>query len=313
MTKGKCVIIGAGAVGSTTAYTLMLSGLFKEIALIDVNMKKAEGEALDMNHGLVFAKPVKIHAAGYETCKDADIIIITAGIPRKEGDSRLDLLKKNKEIFDDIISNILKNVSKEPIVLVVSNPVDVLTYVTYKLTGFSKNKVFGTGTVLDTSRFRYLLAEHTGIDSRNIHTYVLGEHGDSEVAALSATYIAGMSIDDFCKVYGRCSAKSLSTVHQEVKVAGQNIISKKGATFYAIALGIKRICEAIVNDENSILTVSSVLDGQYGIRDVSMSLPTVVYRKGIKSVLEVPLSNEEIEGLKNSAQVLRNALNSIGF
>lgn len=313
MFKGKAVIVGAGAVGSTTAYTLMLSGLFKEIALIDVNKDKAEGDALDMSHGVSLVKPVIITAGDYNECADADIIIITAGIPQKDGQTRLDLLKENVELFKKIIESIMKYAPSDVILMTVSNPVDILTYVTYKLSGLKKNQVLGSGTVLDTSRLKYMISKKTGVDARNCHTYIIGEHGDSEVAAWSVTNIGGMTMHEFCKYTGKCDMNDLDKMYQDVKNAAYDIISKKGATYYAIAVAVSRICEAIVGDENSILTVSGIFEGEYGIRDVALSVPTMVGKGGVERIFEVPFGKEEIKGLNDSAITLSDLLRQIGM
>lgn len=313
MFKGKAVIIGAGAVGSTTAYTLMLGGLFKEIVLVDVNKNKAEGDALDMSHGVSLVKPVVVTAGDYSECKDADIIIITAGIPQKEGQTRIDLLKENVELFKKIIANIVKYAPQDVILMTVSNPVDILTYVTYKLSGLKKNQVLGSGTVLDTSRLKYMISKKTGVDARNCHTYIIGEHGDSEVAAWSITNIGGMTMHEFCKYTGKCDMNDLDKMYQDVKNAAYDIISKKGATYYAIAVAVSRICEAIVGDENSILTVSGIFEGEYGIRDVALSVPTMVGMGGVERIFEVPFGREELKGLSDSAAKLSELLREIGM
>ena len=313
MFKGKAVIVGDGAVGSTTAYTLMLGGLFKEIVLIDVNKKKAEGDALDMSHGVSLVKPVVVTAGDYSDCSNADIIIITAGIPQKEGQTRLDLLKENVELFKKIIESIMRYAPNDVILMTVSNPVDILTYVTYRLSGLKKNQVLGSGTVLDTSRLRYMISKKTGIDARNCHTYIIGEHGDSEVAAWSVTNIGGMTMHEFCKYTGKCDLNDLDKMYQDVKNAAYDIISKKGATYYAIAVAVSRICEAIVGDENSILTVSGIFEGEYGIRDVALSVPTMVGKGGVERIYEVPFGKEEIKGLHDSAVTLSELLRQIGM
>ena len=313
MHRGKVVVIGAGFVGSTCAYTLMHSGVFSEICIIDVNKAKAEGDALDMSHGAAFTKAVKVTAGDYTACRDADMIIITAGANQKAGETRIDLLRRNADILRDIIENIKKNTDNYPILLVVSNPVDVLTYITYKLSGWPVKKVIGSGTVLDTSRLKYMLSNHTGIDARNIHTYILGEHGDSEIAAWSVTSIGGLSIEEYCNDCDTCSENNLENMLDEVRGAAYEIIEKKGATYYAIALAVERIVSAIVNDEHSVLTISSVLENQYGISDVCLSVPTVVDGNGIVKVLETPLSETELDGLKNSAETLSALLRELGF
>ncbi|NLY18445.1 MAG: L-lactate dehydrogenase [Clostridiaceae bacterium] len=304
----KVTIIGAGFVGSTAAYTLMMSGLFSEIVIIDINKTKAIGEAMDINHGMPLAVPVKIYQGDYEDSRDSDVIIISAGANQKEGETRLDLVHKNAEIFKSIVSNVIRyNSPDKSIILVVTNPVDILTYVTAKISDWPKEKVIGSGTVLDTARFRFLLGRHVGLDPRNIHGYIIGEHGDSELAVWSLTTIAGMPMDDYCKFCGQCNeGHNRMEIFESVKNAAYEIIKAKGATYYAVALAIKRIVEAIMRDEHSILTVSSLLQGQYGIEDVAISVPSIVDRNGINRVLEVPLSDEERKQLLHSAEILRS-------
>lgn len=309
---GKISIIGAGLVGSTTAYALMISGLVSELVIVDVNKEKALGEVMDLNHGISFASPVKIYSGEYKDITGSDIVIITAGANQKPDETRLDLVKKNTEIFKSIVSEIMKY-SHESIILVVTNPVDILTYVTYKLSGLPQNKVIGSGTVLDTSRFKYLLSHHTGVDARNIHAYILGEHGDSEVPIWSITNIAGMNMEHFCNYCGKCSGNSKEGIFFDVKNAAYEIIKRKGATYYAISLAVKRITECILRDEHSILTVSSVLNGQYGISDVCISLPTIVTSKGADKVLEIALSEHEISLLQNSAKLLREVIQKLNI
>ncbi len=313
MFRGKVVVIGAGAVGSTTAYTLLLGGLFQEIVLIDINKDKAEGDALDMAHGVSLVKPVTVFAGDYSDCKDADIVVITAGAPQKPGQTRLDLLKDNVEIYKKIIKSIMKYAPSDVILMPVSNPVDILTYVTYKLSGLPKNQVLGSGTVLDTSRLKYMISRKTGVDARNCHTYIIGEHGDSEVAAWSVTNIGGMTMNEFCKYTGKCDLNDLDKMYNEVKNSAYEIIRKKGATYYAIAVAVARICECIAGDENSILTVSGIFEGEYDIRDVALSVPTMVGGNGVERIYEVPFSKEEMKGLRDSAATLSELLREIGM
>ena len=311
MFRGKIVIVGAGFVGSTTAFTIMLGGLFSEIVIIDINKDKAEGDALDMSHGVSMVKPVRVYAGDYRDCKDADIVVITAGAAQKEGESRIDLLKRNVSVMKIIIESILQHAPRDVILLTVTNPVDILTYVTYKVSGLEKNQVLGSGTVLDTARLKYLISRKTGIDARNCHTYVIGEHGDSEVAAWSITNIGGMSMQEFCRYTNKCSVDDLGTMYDDVKNAAYEIIKKKGATYYAIAVAVARIVECIAGDENSILTVSSVFSGEYGINDTALSVPTKVGGEGIEKILEVPFSHEEMRGLKNSADKLKGIIQQL--
>lgn len=311
MFRGKIVVVGDGYVGSTTAYTIMLGGLFSEIVIIDINKDKAEGDALDISHGVSLVKPVKVYAGDYKDCKDADIIIITAGVGQSPGETRLDLLKRNASVMKTITESIMEYAPKDVILLMVTNPVDVLTYVVYKISGLPKNQVLGSGTVLDTARLKYLISNKTGIDARNCHTYIIGEHGDSEVAAWSITNIGGMSMHEFCRYTGKCDLNDLSVMYEDVKNSAYEIINKKGATYYAIAVAVARIVECIAGDENSILTVSSVFSGEYGIDDVALSVPTKVGGDGIEKILEVPFSREEMKGLRNSADTLKEQIKEL--
>lgn len=313
MFRGKIVIVGSGAVGSTTAYTIMLGGLFSEIVIIDTNKSKAEGDALDISHGVAHTKPVSVYAGDYNDCKDSDIVVITAGASQNPGETRTDLLMRNAEITKSITENIMKYAPDDVILLTVTNPVDILTYVTYKISGLPQNQIIGSGTVLDTSRLKYLISKKTGIDARNCHTYIIGEHGDSEVAAWSVTNIGGMSMSQFCSFTGRCSLGDLDMMYNNAKNAAYEIIEKKGATYYGIAVAVDRIVECIAGDENSILTVSSVFDGQYGISDVALSVPTKVGGSGIEKILEVPFSDEELKGLKMSADKLKELIKSLNL
>ena len=309
MTKGnKISIIGAGFVGSTTAFALMTSGLVSQIVIVDINKEKAEGEAMDLSHGVSFVRPIDITSGEYEDTKDSDIVIITAGIGQKPGDTRLDCITKNLKIFQSIVPEVVKY-SPNSILLVVSNPVDILTYMTYKLSGFPSNRVIGSGTVLDTSRFKYMLSQHFEVDARNIHTYIMGEHGDSEIATWSLTSIAGMNVDEYCNVcLKKCGGEVKSNIYKEVKEAAYKVIQKKGATYYAVALAIKRIVEAILRNENSILTVSSLLKGEYGIEDIYMGVPTILGREGVKKILQVKLNKEESIQLIESAKILKEVI-----
>lgn len=311
MFRGKIVIVGDGFVGSTTAYTIMLGGLFSEIVIIDINRDKADGDALDIAHGVSLMKPVKVYAGDYRDCKDADIVIITAGAAQSPGETRIDLLRRNVSVMKIITESIIQHAPKDVILLTVTNPVDILTYVTYKVSDLPKNQVLGSGTVLDTSRLKYLISRKTGIDPRNCHTYMIGEHGDSEVAAWSITNIGGMSMHEFCRYTGKCSIDDLGTMYEDVKNSAYEIIKKKGATYYAIAVAVARIVECIAGDENSILTVSSVFSGEYGIEDVALSVPTKVGGDGIEKILEVPFSREEMKGLRESADTLREQIKQL--
>ncbi|MCY6355873.1 L-lactate dehydrogenase [Clostridium sp. ZS2-4] len=311
--RNKISIIGAGFVGATAAYALMIGGLASEIVIVDINKEKALGEAMDLAHGVSFVKPVEVYAGDYKDTADSDIIIITAGAAQKPGETRLDLINKNLNIFKGIIPEVVKY-SPNSILLVVANPVDILTYITYKLSGFPKERVIGSGTVLDTSRFKHLLGEYFNIDDRNIHTYIIGEHGDSEVATWSLTNIAGMNIDNYCdNICKKYDELSKHKIHDDVKNAAYEVINRKGATYFAVGLAIKRIVEAILRDENSILTVSSLIEGQYGINDVCVGVPTIVGASGIKKILEVPLNEEELNKFKISITKLKEYIDKIEF
>jgi L-lactate dehydrogenase len=316
MFKGKISIIGAGFVGSTTAYTIMLSGLASEIVLIDINKDKAEGDVMDMNHGISFVSPVKISSGGYELVENSSVIIITAGVNQKPGETRIDLLKRNTEVFKDIFDEILKYCTNETIILVVTNPVDILTYISIQLSGLNQKNIFGSGTVLDTARLKYLIGEYADVDVRDIHAYIIGEHGDTEVAAWSLTSIAGINMDKYCVICKRCdNDKKICKNEFEMmtKNAAYDIINKKGATYYAIALSVRKIVECITGNENSILTVSSYLDGEYGIRDICLSVPTIVNSKGIEAIIESPFSDGELKALRRSADALRELAEQVGF
>ncbi|WP_027633832.1 L-lactate dehydrogenase [Clostridium hydrogeniformans] len=315
MIKGttKVSIIGAGFVGSTTAYALMLEGLVSDLVIVDINREKAEAEAMDLSHGAAFVKATDVKAGDYEDTKNSDIVIITAGVGPKPGETRLDIVKKNYNIFKSIVPQVVKY-SPNAILLVVSNPVDVLTYITYKLSGLPANRVIGSGTVLDTSRFKYSLSDKFSVDARNIHTYIIGEHGDSEMAAWSLTSIAGMGAKEFCLAQGgECDDEFKKATLDEVKNAAYEIINRKGYTNYAVALAVRRIVEAIIRDEKSILTVSSLFEGQYGIEDMYLGIPTVVGREGAEKLLNVPLNEEEISGLKKSSDVLKESIKDLEF
>ena len=304
----KVGIIGCGFVGSSSAFALMQSGLFSEMVLNDVDTERAEGEALDISHGLPFAKPMKIYAGGYDDMMDCSIIVITAGAGQKPGETRLDLVKKNVGIFKGIIPEIAKR-KYEGILLIVANPVDILTYAAIKLSGFPENRVFGSGTVLDTARLKYLLGEHLSIDNRSVHAFIIGEHGDSEIAAWSSANVSGIPLNDFCELRGHIEHdESMRRIAENVKNSAYEIIEKKKATYYGIAMSVRRICEAIIRDEKSILPVSSMQHGEYGIHDVSLSVPAIVGRGGVERVVSIELSPEEKEALQASADTLKKVI-----
>ena len=306
----KCAIIGAGGVGSTTAFTLVQSGLFNEIVIIDVNKNKSEGEALDIAHGIQFTNPVNIYSGDYKDLADVYLVIVTAGANQMPGETRIDLINKNASIFKKIIPSITKY-NKDCILLIVSNPVDILTMLALELSGFPKERVLGSGTVLDTSRLRYLLSKKLEVDSKNIHAFIIGEHGDSELAVWSNADIAGIHIEDYCKnIFDSCDI-NLEEILNEVRGSAYNIIEKKGSTFYGVAMAVKRIAQAIIRDEYSILPVSHFLNGEYGINDVCLGIPSLICREGVKKIIPITLNEREKTYLNESANKLKEAYESI--
>ena len=310
ITKTKISIIGAGMVGSTAAFALMLSDLSLEIALIDIDKKKALGDAADMMHGSAFLPSSEIFAGDYTDCGDSQIIIITAGVQQKPNESRLDIVSRNREIFRQIVGEIVKNCSHEPIILVVTNPVDILTYLTYELSGFAKNRIIGSGTLLDSSRFKYLIGKQTNVDPKSLHAYIIGEHGDSSVAIWSKTSIAGVRFDEYCEKFHIDDKEIQEKISSEVVNAAYNVIELKGATYYAIALSIRRIVECILRDDRSILPVSCVLTGEYGISNMAISLPAVIGRNGIENILPIEYDQYETARLLESAANLKKIYGS---
>lgn len=305
----KAGMVGCGFVGSSAVFALMQSGLFSEIVLVDADHDRAEGEAMDIGHGIPFGRPVDIHAGDYYDLADASIIIITAGAAQKPGETRLDLVKKNISIFRSIIPNIMQY-GFDGILLVVANPVDILTYAAQKLSGLPENKVIGSGTVLDTARLKYSLGKHLSVDSRSIHAFIIGEHGDSEIAAWSSANVSGIPLHDFCEMRGHFEhERSMEEIAERVRNSAYDIISKKHATYYGVAMAIRRICEVIVRDEKSILPVSSTLHGEYGIENVALSMPAIVGKQGIETLVPISLSEKEQHALKQSAKTLRDYLN----
>lgn len=313
MTRDAVAIIGVGAVGATTAYALMNAGAASDIILIGRDTDKVAGEVMDLNHGSSFVPPVRIRAGSYEDCRDARVVIVTAGVRQKPGESRIDLLERNLGVIDEVIPNVTTN-NPDCIILMVSNPVDALTYAALKKSGFPPERVIGSGTLLDTSRFRYLLSEHCRVATQNVHAYIIGEHGDSEVAAWSTTSVAGMAFELFCQGCPcGCTLVQKDAIFQGVKNAAYEIIEKKGATFYAIGLAVRRIVQAILRNESVVLSVSSLMTGQYGVSDVCVSLPSVVDENGVTRVLEMPLSEKESGDFRASAETLRANLAKVGL
>ncbi len=306
----KIAVVGTGQVGATFAFALMTSSLSSEIVLIDADHELAVGHAMDLNHGLPFAEPTKIHPGNYEDCRGADIVVITAGAAQKPGETRLDLVKKNAEIFKSMIPEIVKH---EPgLLLIVSNPVDILTYVALKVSGYPMNRVIGSGTVLDTARFRFLLSRHCNVDARNVQAFVIGEHGDTELPVWSQVHIAGMPFSDYCPMcHMNCTDDDKQLLFAQVKRAAYEIIDRKGYTNFAIALGLTRILSAILRDENSALSVSSLIDNYYGISDVCLSIPSILNRNGIYRHLNMALDQDEVGMLRGSAGVLKEVLGQL--
>lgn len=310
MKTNKISIIGAGFVGSTTAFALINSELASTIVIVDINKEKAIGEAMDLAQGQVFAAPVDVYAGDYADTKDSDLVIITAGVAQKPNETRLDLVNRNVAVFKSIVPEIVKY-SPNAILLVVSNPVDVLSYITYKLSGFPANRVFGSGTVLDTARFKSMLASRFKIDARNIHASIIGEHGDSEIATWSLTTIAGLTIGQYCDSMDIAfSDEDRKDIEQDVRGAAYEIINRKGHTNYAVALAIVRIVQAILRDEKSILTVSSLLEGEYGVNQVYTSVPTIVGRQGVMKTIDIPISQNEKHALQSSAELLKSVIDA---
>lgn len=308
----KVAIVGCGFVGSATAFALMQSGMFSEIVLIDSNNDKAVGEALDISHGLPFSKPMQIYAGGYDDITDASIVIVTAGAGQKPGETRLDLVHKNTKIFKSIIPEITKR-NFNGILLIVANPVDILTFVAYKLSGLPSNQVFGSGTVLDTARLKYLLGEHFGVDPRSVHAFILGEHGDSEIAAFSSANVSGIPLKEFCEKHNECDCtdEALGKIALEVKNSAYEIIEKKSATYYGIAMSVRRICEAIVLDQKSILPVSSVQNGLYSLSSVALSMPAIIGEHGVERPVKISLNDDEMQAIQDSASALKDVIKTL--
>lgn len=313
MNNRKVVIIGDGMVGSSIAFTMLQQETVNDLVIIDVNKNKAEGDALDLMQGMPFVTPKRIRAGEYPDIKDAHVVIITAGVSQKEGETRLDLLGKNLRIFDSIINSMKPYLHEEAILLVVTNPVDILAYFTYQKLGIDSKRVIGSGTVLDTARLKTAIAEHTHVDPRNVHTFVIGEHGDSEVAAYSVTTIGGIPINRYCMLCGGCKDGGdsvLLNLHEDVKKAAYEIINKKGATYYAVALAVNFIVKAILNDYKSVLTVSILITNEYDgkISDVYLSLPCIVGQKGIERIIYPNYSDDEVSKLIDSANILKSQI-----
>lgn len=309
--KRKIVLIGTGMVGMSYAYALLNQNLCDELVLIDINKKRAEGEAMDLNHGVAFSGGnMEIYAGEYTDCCNADLVVLTAGLPQKEGQNRLDLLKENRKIFETILQSVLEN-GFRGIFLVATNPVDIMTRIVYEISDFPPEKVIGTGTALDTARLRYLLGEKFMIDPRNMHAYVMGEHGDSEFVPWSQAMMTTKPIFDLCGETEGCHFQELLELEEEVRMAAYKIIEAKKATYYGIGMAMARITKAIFGNEYSVLTVSAHLQGEYGENGIYIGIPCVVNRMGIQRIVELPLGSEEKQRLHSSCETLENTYREI--
>jgi L-lactate dehydrogenase len=309
----RIAVVGAGAVGSTFAFGILLSGLTSEIVLSDANERKAEGEAMDLMHAVPFARTARVWSGPISECRGAAVTVIAAGAAQKPGESRMDLVQKNSAIFREIVPQVAA-ANPDGIILVATNPVDVLSYLTYRISGLPAERVIGSGTILDTARFRTLLAEHYGVDPRSVHAHIAGEHGDSEVPVWSSANIAGMPIKDFGAMTGiGHDPAALAAIFEGTRDAAYRIIERKGATYYAVAAGLVRIVQAILRDQHTVLSVSSLISDYYGIDDVYLSLPTVVGRGGVERIVPLGLSAEEASGLRRSANLLRETIAALGL
>lgn len=307
----KVVIIGTGFVGMSYAYALLNQGICDELALIDIDKFKVEGEAMDLSHGLAFApRDMKIYAADYDTCHDADIIVITAGVAQKEGESRLDLLKRNAKIMKSIMENINKS-GFGGIILVATNPVDIMTYVAYRYSNLPKQQVFGSGTSLDTARLRYLLSSYLKVDSKNIHAYIIGEHGDSEFPVWSNAYVGVKPLLDVISEHPEYSFADLESIYVDVRDAAYKIIERKKSTYYGIGMALAYITKAIFNDANSIIPVSVYIDDYYGVKDIYIGMPAIINRKGIREILKFNMDKLDQEKFYNSGMILKKLIDEL--
>ncbi|UII54862.1 L-lactate dehydrogenase [Cytobacillus spongiae] len=307
----RVALIGTGFVGSSYAFALLNQGVTEELVLIDLNKEKSEGDAMDLNHGIPFApSPTKIWFGDYSDCRDADLVVICAGANQKPGETRLDLVEKNTKIFKSIVDQIMAN-GFDGIFLVATNPVDILTYAVWKFSGLPKERVIGSGTILDTARFRYLLGDYFNVDTRNVHAYIIGEHGDTELPVWSQADIAGKPISGWTKNKEDFKQKDLDDLFLNVRDAAYHIINRKGATYYGIAMGLVRLTKAILQNENSVLTVSAYLDGEYGHKDVYIGVPAVVNRSGIREVVEIQLNEDETQKFAHSVKILKETMSPV--
>jgi L-lactate dehydrogenase len=302
----KVTVLGTGMVGASFAYKLLGSGLASEMVLIDVNERRAEGEMMDLQHAMPFDRPCSIRVGDFSAAEGSDIVVISAGVAQKPGETRLELVKRNAEIFRHMIRQVAQ-AAPHSILVIATNPVDIMTEAAIRYSGFQPGRVVGSGTILDTARFRYLLGQYYRVDPRSVHAYIIGEHGDSEVAAFSTASIAGISLGEICRQQNRqYDQADMDALFGQVRGAAYQIIERKGATYYAIASGLLRIVEAILRDQSTVFSVSNMMSGQYGVKDVCLSLPAIVNREGISRILTLPLNQAEEEGFVRSANLLKS-------
>ena len=311
MNYRKAAIVGCGSVGASIAFRFLQQGLFSRLVLLDANREKAEGEAMDLSDGLPYGATMEITAGDYGDISDCALVVVTAGVNQRPGETRLELIERNTII----LKSIMKEITSRPfegILLIVSNPVDVLTYAAQRLSGYPRERVIGSGTVLDTARFKQLLGRELGVDSRNVHAFIVGEHGDSELPVWSGANVSGLGLDDFCRLRGlELHAPVRERIYREIRDSANEIIKRKGATYYGIAMAVGRIAACIVKDEHAVLPVSVVLDGQYGLNGLALSIPSIVGRGGLEEILEMPLSQEEQQALEASAKQMKAAITSL--
>jgi L-lactate dehydrogenase len=309
---GKVGLVGTGMVGASFAYALMQRGLANELVLIDADHARAEGEAMDLNHGLPFVRPMRISAGEYPQLEGCEIVVIAAGANQRPGETRLDLLQRNAGIFRAIVPQVVA-ANPDGLIVIATNPVDILTHIAVEIAGLPAGRVIGSGTILDTARFRYLLGDYYRVDPRSVHAYIIGEHGDSELALWSLANIGGVNLRDFVGVDGRSyDQAAMAAIFEQTRTAAYEIIQRKQATYYAIGLGLLTIVEAILRDQHTVLTVSSPMSGQYGVDGISLSVPTIVGRHGIEEVLALTISADEQAAFQHSAQLLQERLTQLG-
>ena len=308
MNYRKAAIVGCGSVGASIAFRFLQQGLFSHLVLLDANREKAEGEAMDLSDGLPYGATMEITAGDYGDIADCALVVVTAGVNQRPGETRLELIERNTII----LKSIMKEITSRPfegILLIVSNPVDVLTYAAQRLSGYPRERVIGSGTVLDTARLKQLLGEELRVDSRNVHAFIVGEHGDSELAVWSGANVSGLDLDDFCRLRGKAlSQGDKERLYREIRDSANEIIKRKGATYYGIAMAVGRIAECIVKDEHAVLPISVVLDQEYGLGNVALSIPSIVGKNGLEKILEIPLGQAERSALDVSARQLQEVI-----